>query len=94
MDVDSNPAGKSVACGVFLECEAFDAWAVIGRWVLSVVLELGPRKFRAPTPPPMHRPARTQGSQAGRLDGLGAIGLMREDLFIGAADSSETRTSK
>jgi hypothetical protein len=42
----------------------------------------------------MHRPARTQGSQAGRLDGLGAIGLMREDLFIGAADSNETRTSK
>ena len=94
MDVDSNPAGNSVACGVFLEWEAFEAWAVIGSWVLSVVLELGPRKFRAPTPPPMHRPAKTQGSQAGRLEGVWATGLLREDLFIGAGDSGETRTSK
>ena len=84
MDVDSNPAGKSVACGIFLEWEAFEAWAVVGSWVLSVVLELGPRKFRAPTPPPMHRPAKTQGIQAGRLEGVWATGLLREDLFIGA----------
>jgi hypothetical protein len=32
----------------------------------------------------MHRPAKTQGSQAGRLEGVWAPGLLREDLFIGA----------
>jgi hypothetical protein len=42
----------------------------------------------------MHRPAKTQGIQAGRLEGVWATGLLREDLFIGAGDSGETRTSK
>jgi hypothetical protein len=55
----------------------------------SVGLEFGPRKLRAPIPPPMQRPAKTQGIQEGRVEVFvfevdAAEVFLPEDLFISA----------
>ena len=86
MDVVSNPAGRSVSWGILFELEDFEASAVLARFELLEGWELGPRKLRAPAPPPIKRPTKTQGSQDGRLEAAGATGLLREDLFIGSLD--------